>query len=116
MDEELLTRLESFLRDNNTLRELELQSYRSKSPVPANVAAALLKGAVHNKVLEMMRIGVPNTVELHKLENEVKLVNKNLKLIVEFCKVSVFNIIVFVCQCSKQFKNEIHVDYSLTIL
>ena len=82
-----MTRLESAVRDNNTLRELELNpEYRyrfSPVPVPASVAVAMLKGAAHNKRLEKMTITVQDTAELHKLVDEVKEVNKKLRLHVE---------------------------------
>ena len=74
-----MTRLESAVRDNNTLRELHLNPY-IYSPVPASVAEAMLKGAAGNKRLEEMTIKVPDTVELHKLVDEVKEVNKKLRL------------------------------------
>ena len=83
-----MTRLESAVRDNNTLRELELNSF-SYPPVPPSVAEAMLKGAAHNKRLEEMTINVPDTAELHKLVDEVKKVNKKLRLYVEYCKVRV---------------------------
>ena len=74
-----MTRLESAIRDNNTLRELELNPYRYP-PVPTSVAEAMLKGAAHNKRLEKMTMTVPDTAELHKLVEEVKEVNKKLEL------------------------------------
>ena len=81
-----MTRLEPAIRDNNTLRELKLNPYRwySPEPVPASVAEAMLKGAGHNKRLEEMTITVPDTAELHKLVEEVKKVNKKLRLDVKF--------------------------------
>ena len=89
-----MTRLESAVRDNNTLRVLELNPYGFSSrpsydddeawfsPVPvfASVAEATLKGAACNKRLEEMRMTVPDTAELHKLVDEVKEVNKKLRL------------------------------------
>ena len=87
-----MTRLESAVRDNNTLRELELHSnryYDAPGPVPASIATAMLKGAVHNKRLEKMAMEVPNTAELHKLEKEVEEVNTKLILDVEYRKVRV---------------------------
>ena len=74
-----MTRLESAVRDNNTLRELRLNRYYP-GPIPASVAEAMLKGAAHNKRLETMTINVPDTAELHKLVEEVKEVNKKLRL------------------------------------
>ena len=59
------------------------------SPVPASVAEAMLKGAARNKRLEKMTMTVPDTAELHKLVDEVKEVNKKLRLDVEYCKVRV---------------------------
>ena len=87
-----MARLESAIRDNNTLRELELNPNRhwySSVPVPASVAEAMLKGAACNKRLERMTITVPDTAELHKLVDEVKEVNKKLRLDVEYCEVRV---------------------------
>ena len=74
--------LESAIRDNNTLRELELNPFYMSfpEPVPAGVAEAMLKGAACNKRLEKMTMTVPDTAELHKLVDEVKEVNKKLKL------------------------------------
>ena len=98
-----MTRLESAVRENNTLRELQLNpcTYRpytylfclSSGPIPvpiaASVAEAMLKGAACNKRLEMMAITVPDTAELHKIVGEVKKVNKRLRLDVKYCKVRV---------------------------
>ena len=99
--EELLTRLESAVRDNNTMRELNLQFNDSSLPnVPANVAEAILKGAVHNKGLERMDIPVPVTGELHKLVDEVKQVNRELRLDIRHHNVSLCTI--FVCLYSLQ--------------
>ena len=75
-----MTRLESAVRDNNTLRELELNPERYFPPVPASVAKAMLKGAACNRRLEKMIMTVPDTAELHKLADEVKEVNKKLRL------------------------------------
>ena len=83
-----MTRLESAVRDNNTLRELGLNRY-VYPPVPASVAEAMLKGAARNKRLEKMTMPVPDTAELHKLVDEVKKVNKKLELDVEYRKVRV---------------------------
>ena len=83
-----MTRLESAVRDNNTLRELELNPYWC-SPEPVSVAEAMLKGAAHNKRLEKMTMTVPDTAELHKLVDEVKEVNKKLTLYVNYRKVRV---------------------------
>ena len=97
----MLTRLESAVRDNNTLRKLELNNPipepnpywycppRPPVPVPTSVAEAMLKGAEHNKRLEKMYMTVPYTAELHKLVDEVKEVNKKLGLDVEYRKVRV---------------------------
>ena len=96
-----MTRLEYAVRDNNTLREFKLNPYED-SPVPASVAEAMLKGAAHNKRLEEMAMTVPDTAELHKLVDEVKEVNKKLRLDVEY-NVSLFTLTVFivvVCQQS----------------
>ena len=79
-----MTRLESAIRDNNTLREFELNT-----PVPASVAEAMLKGAACNKRLEKMTMTVPDTAEFHKLVDEVKEVNKKLRLDVKYCEVRV---------------------------
>ena len=83
-----MTRLESAVRDNNTLRELKLNPYWTGSygisPVPASVAEAMLKGAARNKRLEEMTMTVPDTAELHKLVDEVKKVNKKLGLNVAY--------------------------------
>ena len=82
-----MTRLESAVRDNNTLRELELNYdwyYHAPAPVPDSVAEAMLKGAARNKRLEEMTMFVPDTAELHKLVDEVKEVNKKLRLEVEY--------------------------------
>ena len=81
-----MTRLESAVRDNNTLRELRLNPYISLyySPVPTSVAEAMLKGAARNRRLEKMTIRVPDTAELHKLVDQVKEVNKKLRLDVEY--------------------------------
>ena len=84
----MLTRLESAVRDNNTLRELKLNLLWF-SPVPASVAEAILKGAAHNKRLEKMIMTVPDTAELHKLVDEVEEVNKKLRLDVRYHKVRV---------------------------
>ena len=53
-------------------------------PVPVSVAEAILKGAAHNRRLETMTMIVPDTAELHKLVDEVKEVNKKLRLDVEY--------------------------------
>ena len=74
-----MTRLESAVKDNNTLRCLQLNPYMY-STVPASVAEAMLKGAARNKKLEKMTMRVPDTAELHKLVDEVKEVNKKLRL------------------------------------
>ena len=82
-----MTRLESAIRDNNTLRILELHPCRYLPvpvPVPTSVAEAMLKGAAHNKRLEVMTIRVPDTAELHKLVDEVKEVNRKLGLDVKY--------------------------------
>ena len=79
-----MTRLESTVRDNNTLREFELSP-----PVPASIAEAMLKGAAHNERLEKMTMTAPDTAELHKLVDEVKKVNKKLRLDVEYREVRV---------------------------
>ena len=93
-----MTRLESAVRDNNTLRELKLNHDRHSfivdwlhwhPPLPASVAEAMLKGAAHNKRLEEMAMTVPDTTELHKLVDEVKEVNKKLRLDVWYGKVRV---------------------------
>ena len=76
-----MTRLESAVRDNNTLREVKLNPWHS--PVPASVAEAMLKGAACNKRLEKMTMPVPDTAELHELVDEVKEMNKKLRLDVE---------------------------------
>ena len=83
-----MTRLESAVRDNNTLRELGLNHY-VYYPIPASVAEAMLKGAACNEGLEKMAMAVPDTAELHKLVDEVKEVNKKLRLDVRYCKVRV---------------------------
>ena len=83
-----MTRLESAVRDNNTLRVLEL-NYFWCPPVPASVAEAMLKGAARNEGLEKMTMIVPDTAELHKLADEVKEVNKKLRLYMGYCKVRV---------------------------
>ena len=80
-----MTRLESAVRDNNTLRELGLNPNRHWDfPVSASVAEAMLKGAARNKGLERMAMKVPDTAELHKLVDEVKEVNKKLRLDVSY--------------------------------
>ena len=83
-----MTRLESAIRDNNTLRELLIITL-GVSTVPASVAEAMLKGAACNKRLEKMTMIVPDTAELHKLVDEVKEVNKKLELDMWYCKVRV---------------------------
>ena len=83
-----MTRLESAVRDNNTLRVLQLNPNISV-PVPASVAEAMLKGAARNKRLKKMTMTVPDTAELHKLVDEVKEVNKKLRLDVWYRKVRV---------------------------
>ena len=80
-----MTRLESAVRDNNTLREFT----NWFSPVPASVAEAMLKGAARNKRLKKMTMTVPDTAELHKLVDEVKEVNKKLRLDVWYREVRV---------------------------
>ena len=78
-----MTRVESAVRDNNTLRELRLNPYRCDSrtePGSVSVAEAMLKGAARNKRLEKMNMTVPDTAELRKLVEEVKKVNKKLRL------------------------------------
>ena len=93
-----MTRLESAVRDNNTLRELQLNPIITNRidryfpvlvPIPASVAAAMLKGAAHNKRLEKMTMTAPDTAELHKLVDEVKEVNKKLRLDVMYWEVRV---------------------------
>ena len=83
-----MTRLESAVRDNDTLRELRLNPYWYPL-VPASVAEAMLKGAARNKRLEEMTMTVPDTAELHKLVDGVEEVNKKLRLDVVYCKVRV---------------------------
>ena len=78
-----MTRLESAVRDNNTLRVLQQNPPRF-SPVSASVAEAMLKGAACNKRLEKMTMTVPDTSELHELVDEVKEVNKKLRLDVKY--------------------------------
>ena len=98
-----MTRLESAVGDNNTLRELQVDSYLySPVPVPASVAEAMLKGAARNKKPKKMTMTVSDTAELHKLVDEVKKVNKKLRLDVEYCKVRVslcllYLLLLFVC-------------------
>ena len=78
-----MRRLESAVRDNNTLRELELNPqwyFHTPVPVPDSVAEAMLKGAARNKRLEEMTMIVPDTAELHKLVDEVEEVNTKLRL------------------------------------
>ena len=70
-----MARLESAVRENSTMRELELQYCGTNSPALANVTEAILNGAVHNKRLRRMRISVPDTVELDKLVDEIEQVN-----------------------------------------
>ena len=85
-----MTRLESAVRDNNTLRKLGLNPYKYPPvPVPASVAVAMLKGAARNEGLEYMTMNVPDTAELNKLVDEVKEVNKKLRLDVKYRKVRV---------------------------
>ena len=84
-----MTRLESAVRDNNTLRVFELNPKFWHSPVPTSVATAMLKGAARNNRLEEMAMKVPDTAELHKLVEKVKEVNKKLRLYVEYWKVRV---------------------------
>ena len=90
-----MTRLESAVRDNSTLRVLALNPYHDDEdwyppgPGPASVAEAMLKGAVCNKRLEEMAMPVPDTAELHKLVDEVKKVNKKLRLDVKYYNVRV---------------------------
>ena len=87
-----MTRLESAVRDNNTLRELELNPNRywyPPGPVPVSVAEAVVKGAARNKRLEKMTMTVPDTAEFHKLVDEVKKVNKKLRLYVKYGKVRI---------------------------
>ena len=82
-----MTRLESAVRDNNTLRGLELDDdryYPVPGPGPPSVAEAMLKGAAHNRRLEKMTMTVPDTAELHKLVDEVKEVNNKLRLDVKY--------------------------------
>ena len=94
----MLTRLETAIRDNNTLQKFKLGSC---NPI---IVEAVLKGATHNKGLERMEIWVPDTVELHKLQDEVEQQNKKLRLDVSYevrnslycVYVSVFNVVV--CQ------------------
>ena len=59
----------------------------SASPVPVSVAEAILKGAAHNKGLEVMWMRVPH--ELQELADAVKQENKKLALNVWYCKVRV---------------------------
>ena len=92
-----MTRLESAVRDNNTLRDLELNPIITRInrycpvlvPIPASVAEAMLKGAARNKRLEKMKMTVPDTAELHKLVDEVDNVNKKLRLDVVYWEVRV---------------------------
>ena len=91
-----MIRLESAVRDNNTLRELGLNH------VPASVAEAMLKGAARNERLEKMTMTVSDTAELHKLVDEVKKVNKKLGLYVGYRKVSLFVLSVFIVIVCRQ--------------
>ena len=87
-----MRRLESAVKDNNTLRGLQLNSDLYSPvpvPVPASVAEAMLKGATRNRKLEYMGMTVPDSAELHKLVDEVEEVNKELRLYVAYCKVRV---------------------------
>ena len=78
-----MTRLESAVRDNNTLRCVQV------NPVFSGVAEAMLKGAARNKRLEEMTMTVQDTAELHKLVEELKEVNKKLRLYMKYCEVRV---------------------------
>ena len=85
-----MTRLESAVRDNNTLRQVGINHLGlSPRPVPTSVAEAMLKGAAYNKRLGKMTLTVPDTAELRKLVEEVKEVNKKLTLYVKYWKVRV---------------------------
>ena len=83
-----MTRLESAVRDNNTLREFGINPFLYWR-VPTSAADVMLKGAAHNKGLEKMTMPVPDTAELHKLVDEVKKVNEKLRLNVWYCEVRV---------------------------
>ena len=91
-----MTRLESAVRENSTMRALQLQYDSSISPVPADVAEAILKGVLHNRGLGYMTISVPDTSELHKLVDEVEQVNRKLTLNVWHHKVSLFELSLWV--------------------
>ena len=76
-----MTRLESAVKNNTTLRGLQLNPGKYYPlPVPASIAEAMLKGAACNERLEEMLMHVPYTAELHKLVDEVKKVNKKFIL------------------------------------
>ena len=94
-----MTRLESTVRDNSTMRALTLCRL-DHPPVPSTISEAILKGAVHNKGLGLIRISVPDTSELHKLVDEVEQENSKLILDVEYYEVGVcfYCLYVFVCQ------------------
>ena len=80
-----MTRLESAIRGNKTLRELELHSlHYPRKPGPVSVAEAMLKGAARSKNLDKMTMNVPDAAVLHKLVDEVKKVNKKLRLEVAY--------------------------------
>ena len=91
-----MARLESAVRDNRTMESLELQYYSYISPLPANVAEAILKGALHNRGLGLIKISVPDTSELHMLVDEVEQVKRKLELIVKYQKVSLFELSLWV--------------------
>ena len=94
-----MTRLESAIRDNNTLRELKLNPKYWYSPVPTSEAEAMLKGAALNKRLEEMTMFVPDTAELHKLVDGVKEVNKKLRLNVMYKVCKSFCVDCVYCCC-----------------
>ena len=69
---------------------LQLNPYTYPSvPVPSSLAEAMLKGAARNRRIEKMTMTMPDTAELHKLVDEVKEVNKKLRLYVWYRKVRV---------------------------
>ena len=110
-----MTRLESNVRDNSTMRVLSLCRV-DHPPVPTAISEAILKGAVHNKGLRVIGISVPNTVELHKLVDEVEQVNSKLILDVEYYEVGVCLYCLYVFVCQQISLDFIYIDSSLTVV
>ena len=75
-----MTRLESAIRDNSTMRKFVMNPHRYHLTIPPIVTEAMLKGGAHNRGIEEMKISVPDTAEFRELVEKVEEVNEKLRL------------------------------------